>query len=187
MRISGKSRILLLSGLGIVFVMIGVFAWTSYGQFGRSRYTSPPASTAATIGGKKISVEYYAPSMHGRKIMGGLVPYGEVWCTGANWATKITTEGNLQIGDLKLPAGSYSIWTLPNAKEWTLIINRQTGQFHRDYNASQDFGRTRMMLKTLSEPVETFKIDLRSNGGNQGTLALDWETTEAYIPFTVSQ
>jgi DUF2911 family protein len=187
MWMQNKNQVLLLAGLGIVIIMIGVFAWSSYGQFGRSKYTSPPASVAATIGGKKITIEYYAPSMHGRKIMGALVPYGEVWCTGANWATKITSEGNLQMGHLKLPAGSYSIWTLPNANEWTLIINRQTGQFHRDYDSSRDFGRTKMNLKTIASPVETFKIELRSDGGNQGTLALDWETTEAYIPFTVSQ
>lgn len=187
MWMQGKNRVLTLAGIGIVIMMIGVFAWTSYGQFGRSKYTSPPANVTATIAGKKITIEYYAPSMHGRKIMGSLVPYGEVWCTGANWATKITSEGNLQMGDLKLSAGSYSIWTLPNANEWTLIINRQTGQFHRDYDSSRDFGRAKMMLKQLSAPVETFKIDLRSTGGNQGTLALDWETTEAYIPFSVLQ
>ena len=155
-------------------------------SIGYSKYTSPPANVAATIAGKKITIEYYAPSMHGRKIMGGLVPFGEVWCTGANWATKITTEAPLQMGTLKLPAGSYSIWTLPNANEWTLIINKQTGQFHKDYDSSTDFGRTKMNLKTLAAPVETFKIDLRSDGGNKGTLALDWETTEASIPFTVS-
>jgi len=174
------------TGTGIVLLLVVVAAWTSYAQFERSRYTSPPANVAATIGGKKITIDYYAPSMHGRKIMGGLVPFGEVWCTGANWATKITTEGNLQMGNLKLAAGSYSIWTLPNANEWTLIINKQTGQFHRDYDSSTDFGRTKMNLKKLSDPVETFKIDLRSDGGNQGTLALDWETTEASIPFTVT-
>ena len=182
----GRNRLLLTAGLGIVLAMVvGAFAWTSYGQFGRSRYTSPPANVSATIEGKKITIDYYAPSMHGRKIMGGLVPFGQVWCTGANWATKITTESDLQMGDLKLPAGSYSIWTVPDPKEWTLIINRQTGQFHLDYDSSRDFGRTRMNLKTLSDPVETFKIDLRSEGGNKGTLALDWETTEASIPLTV--
>jgi hypothetical protein len=186
MMFSARKKVLLFGGAGIVVVLIGVFAWTSYGQFGRSQYTSPPANVAATIAGKKITIEYYAPSMHGRKIMGNLVRFGEVWCTGANWATKLTTEANLQIGGLKLPAGSYSIWTLPAANQWTLIINKQTGQFHKDYNSSTDFGRTKMNLKTLPSPVETFKIDLRSDGGNQGTLALDWETTEASIPFTVS-
>ena len=182
---AGK-RVLFLGGCGAVLALVGVFAWTSYGQYGRSPYTSPPAHVAANIAGKNIKIEYYAPSAHGRKIMGGLVPFGEVWCTGANWATKITSEAPLQIGGLKLPAGSYSIWTIPNAKEWTLIINKRTGQFHKDYDASTDFGRTKMNVKTLASPVETFKIELRSDGGNQGTLALDWETTEASIPFTVT-
>ena len=180
-----RSQKLVLLGLVIVVGLVGVFAWTSYGQFGRSKYTSPPASVSATIAGDQINIEYYAPSMHERKIMGGLVPYGVVWCTGANWATKITTQANLKIGDLNLPAGSYSIWTLPNQNAWTLIINKQTGQFHLNYDSSQDFGRTKMNLKTLAAPVETFKIELRSDGGNKGTLALLWETTEASIPFTV--
>jgi hypothetical protein len=181
-----RSRSLVFIGLVIVAGLVAVFGRASRAQFGRSRYTSPPASASIVIAGKPINIEYYAPSMHGRKVMGGLVPFGVVWCTGANWATKITTEGNLEMGGLKLPAGSYSIWTLPNANEWTLIINKQTGQFHLNYDASQDFGRTKMNLKKLDSPVETFKIDLRSDGGNKGTLALDWETTEASIPFTVS-
>src|SRR5216684_1915879 len=180
-----KNRRFAFVGLAIVALLVGVFAWRSYGQFGRSKYTSPPASVAATIAGNPINIEYHAPSMHGRKVMGGLVPFGVVWCTGANWATKITTQANLEMGGLKLPAGSYSIWTLPNQNEWTLIINKQTGQFHLYYDSSQDFGRTKMNLKTLAAPVETFKIELRSDGGNKGTLALLWETTEVSIPFTV--
>jgi len=180
-----KYRTLVVASLVIV-AAVGIFAWTSYGQFGRSKYTSPPANSSITIAGKQIDIEYYAPSMHGRKVMGGLVPFGVVWCTGANWATKITTQANLEMGGLKLPAGSYSIWTLPNATEWMLIINKQTGQFHLNYDSSRDFGRTKMNLKTLAAPVETFKIDLRSDGGNKGTLALLWETTEASIPFTVT-
>jgi hypothetical protein len=179
-----KIRSLVLGGL-VILIGVGAVAWARYAQFGRSKYTSPPASVAATIAGKQINIEYYAPSMHERKIMGGLVPYGVVWCTGANWATKITTQANLEMGGLKLSAGSYSIWTLPNQNEWTLIINKQTGQFHLNYDSSQDFGRTKMNLKILAAPVETFRIELRSDGGNKGTLALLWETTEASIPFTV--
>ena len=186
MSINARKSVLFLVGCGIVLALVGSFAWRSYGQFGYSKYTSPPANVAATVAGRKLTIDYYAPSMHGRKIMGSLVPFGEVWCAGANWATKLTTEANLQMGTLKLPAGSYSIWTLPNANEWTLIINKQTGQFHKDYDSSTDFGRTKMNLKTLASPVETFKIELRNEGGNKGTLALLWETTEASIPFTVS-
>jgi hypothetical protein len=169
----------------LTFIALIAIAWAAYAQFGGSRYTSPPESTAVTIAGKRITVDYYAPSMHGRKIMGDLVPYGEVWCTGANYATKLTTPAALQMGKLKLPAGSYSIWTLPNEKEWTLIVNKETGQYHLDYDPTQDFGRTQMNLRVLNDPVETFHVDLRSNGGNKGTLALVWEKTEASIPFTV--
>jgi len=151
----------------------------------RSRYTSPAADAEVTIAGKKITVDYYAPSAHGRKVMGALVPYGQVWCTGANWATKITTEADLQVGGLKLPKGSYSIWTVPNANEWTLIINKETGQFHLNYNQSLDFGRTKMNVKTLPAPVETFKVQLSATGGDQGSLALIWENTEASVPITV--
>jgi hypothetical protein len=152
------------------------------------RYTSPPASASAVIAGDHISIEYYAPSMHGRKVMGKLVPYDEVWCTGANWATKITTEADLDINGLKVPKGSYSIWTLPSEKQWMLIINKQTGQFHLDYDQSQDFARVKMNVKTLPSPVETFKIELQATGGssgNKGTLSLLWENTDAWIPITV--
>jgi hypothetical protein len=168
------------------FGAVFVFAITAFAQPPqRSRYTSPQADSAVSIAGKKISVEYYAPSAHGRKVMGGLVPYGQVWCTGANWATKITTEADLEIGGLKLPKGSYSIWTVPNEKEWTLIVNSETGQFHLNYDQSRDFGRTRMALKTLPSPVETFKVQLTASGDNKGTLALIWENTEASVPITV--
>src|ERR1700733_4409158 len=161
--------------------LVTMVAAAAFGQ----RYTSPPASAAVKIAGKQISVAYYAPSMHGRRIMGELVPFGQVWCPGANVATGLTTQADLQIGTLKLPKGTWSIWAIPGEKEWTLIINKQSGQHHLDYEASEDFGRTKMTLKTLASPVETFRIELSSTGGNKGTLALIWETTEASIPFTV--
>lgn len=197
-----RIRSLVLPALAVV-AMLAIVSCSSFGQLGsefsghfsgrpsrqfgeRSKYTSLSASSTVTIAGKQIKVDYYAPEMHGRKVFGGLVPFGVVWCTGANWATKITTDANLEMGGLKLPKGSYSIWTIPNPNEWTLIINSTTGQFHLDYDSSTDFGRTKMNLKTLAAPVEKFTIDLRSDGGNKGTLALIWETTEASIPFTVT-
>src|ERR1035438_3138524 len=149
------------------------------------RFTSPPANTAVSIAGKKITVDYYSPSMHGRKIMGELVPFGQVWCPGANVATGLTTEADLQIGNLKVPKGTWSIWAMPGEKEWTLVVNKQSGQHHLDYDSSQDFGRTKMTVKTLAPPVETLRIELASSGGNKGTLALVWETTAASVPLTV--
>ena len=178
---------LLVIGAAALAGIVGIVTRAAHLQFGGSGYTSPPANVATTIAGKRIAIDYYAPSMHGRKIMGGLVPYGEVWCTGANWATKITTEADLEMGGLKLPKGSYSIWTIPNENEWTLVINRQTGQFHLNYDSSRDLGRTKMDVKRLAAPVETFRIELRPQAGNKGTLALLWETTEASIPFRVGE
>ena len=155
----------------------------------RSRYTSPEAHSSGSIGGARITVDYYAPSAHGRKIMGGLVPYGQVWCTGANIATAITTDADLQLGPtgsgLRLPKGSYSIWTIPGENEWTLIINKETGQFHLNYDSSRDLGRMKINVRKLSLPVETFRIDVRPRNGNTGELALAWETTEASVPITV--
>jgi len=181
-----KIRQILVTGF-VVAALAAIVVGKTYRQSYGSRYTSPPESVTADVAGDHIRIDYYAPSAHGRKVMGGLVRYGKVWCTGANWATKITTEAGLKIGDLTLPKGSYSIWTLPDEKEWMLIINRQTGQFHLNYDPSQDFGRTKMDLKTLTDPVDTFRIEVRPNEGNQGTLALLWEKTEASIPFTVLQ
>jgi len=151
------------------------------------RYVSPPANTSIKIAGKQISVDYYAPSMHGRKIIGRLVPFDGVWCPGANVATGITAEAPLQMGDLKLPKGSYSIWMIPSEKAWTLIINKQSGQHHLDYEPAEDLGRTKLNVKALSTPVETLKFELRADGGNRGTLAMLWENTEASVPFSVGQ
>lgn len=171
--------------LGLLFAVAVLAGLVAVSAEPTLAYTSPPASAAVTIDGKKISIDYYAPSMHERKIMDGLVPFGEVWCTGANWATQLTTEADLQMGDLKLPKGTYSIWTIPNEKEWTLIINKETGQSHLDYDPAADFGRTKMNVKMLKTPIETFQIELLSEHGKKGTLALRWENTEASISFTV--
>ena len=146
---------------------------------------SPRMTTSVTIEGKKITVGYGAPSMRGRKVMGALVPYGEVWCAGANDATSLDTDADLEINGMKVPKGSYTLWTLPTANEWKLIVNKETGQWHTQYRERYDLGRVRMDLKNLPAPVERFKILLNAAGGNKGTLALQWENTEASVPFVV--
>jgi|SRR5581483_6183067 len=151
------------------------------------RFTSPEANASVTIAGKRISVDYYAPSMHERKVFGGLVPFDQVWCTGANYATALTSDADLDFGGVKVPKGRFSIWTIPTTHDWTLILNKQTGQSHLYYDESRDIGRTRMNVKVLLRPVETFRIELRAGEANQGTLALIWEQTEASIPFTVGK
>jgi hypothetical protein len=182
-----RLREIIFAGCAIASLAALAYGQGNFGGFGgyRSGLASPPAKASVTIAGKQINVDYYAPSMRGRKIMGELVPWGEVWCTGANVATGFTTEADLQIGSLKLPRGTYSIWTLPTEKEWTLIVNKQSGQHHLDYEPERDFGRTKMNLKALSSPVEVMKIDLAATGAKSGTLGVSWEKTEAWIPFTV--
>ncbi len=143
---------------------------------------SPAAKADATIGGKKITIDYSAPSKRGRAIMGELVPYGKVWRTGANAATTLKTEGDLMIGNVHVPAGTYTLYTLPGEKEWTLIINKQTGQWGTNYDESKDLGRVKATVKSLKAPVETFAIALTPAGAKNGTLTLTWENTEVSVP-----
>jgi hypothetical protein len=142
-------------------------------------------TTSITLDGKKITIGYGAPSMRGRKIMGALVPFGEVWCTGANDATSFDTEADLDINGMKVPKGSYTLWTLPNSTEWKLIINKETGQWHTEYRERHDFGRVKMNLRMLATPVERLKILLSPAGNERATLALQWETAEASVPIWV--
>jgi hypothetical protein len=146
---------------------------------------SPATEASATIAGKKIQIKYSSPRMRGRKIIGGLVPLNQVWRTGADSATTMSTEANLQIGDLKVPKGNYTIFTVPGANEWTLIINKELGQWGLDYHQRLDFGRTKMTVKTLPSPVENFTIEVKSTGGNNGMLTMTWEKTQASVPVTV--
>ncbi|MDQ6707029.1 MAG: DUF2911 domain-containing protein [Acidobacteriota bacterium] len=146
---------------------------------------SPPADTSVTIDGKKIAIEYAAPSMRERKIFGGLVPYGQVWRTGANAATTLKTEADLDINGLQVPKGEYTLYTLPSQNEIMLIVNKQTGQWGTEYSQGQDLGRVKMTVSRPQGPVETFKITLTSEGGKKGKLTLAWENTVASVPFTV--
>ena len=141
---------------------------------------SPAQQVKYTTKGKTITVNYNAPSMRGRAIMGALVPYGKVWRTGANAATVLTTDTDLMIGSLHVPAGKYSLYTIPGEKEWTLIVNKQTGQWGTNYDEKQDLGRVKMTVAPrLKTPVEQFGITIGD------TLALTWENTKVWVPVVV--
>jgi len=146
---------------------------------------SPPAKAEATIAGKKITIDYSAPSKRERVIMGGLVPYDQVWRTGANAATTLTTESSLMIGSIHVPAGTYTLYTIPGEKDWTLIVNKQTGQWGTDYDQAQDLGRTKMTVNAVKNPVETFVIGIKPVSEKNGLLTLTWENTEATVPVVV--
>ena len=153
-------------------------------------FTSPPATASVTIDGKAIKINYCAPSMHGRKIAGGLVPYGKVWRAGANDATILHTEADLNIGGVAVPKGDYSLYVLPEQNEWKLIVNKKTGQWGINHDGSTtedpafDVGRATMTLGKTG-PVETFKIGLTEAGPKAGKLQMEWENTVASISFTV--
>lgn len=137
---------------------------------------SPPAKAEATLNGKKVTIDYSAPSKRNRVIMGELVPYGKVWRTGANAATTLTTAADLMIGTMHVPKGAYTLYTIPGEKEWTLIVNKQTGQWGTNYDAAQDLGRVKMTVTPVKDTVETFVI------GIDKTLTLTWENTRAWVP-----
>ena len=146
---------------------------------------SPPAKAEGKLGGKNITIDYSAPSKRNRVIMGELVPYGKVWRTGANAATTLKTDADLTIGDLAVPAGTYTLYSIPGEKEWTLIVNKQTGQWGTNYDQSQDLGRVKMTVKPVKDTVETFVIGVTPSGGNKGALTLTWENTQASVPVVV--
>lgn len=148
---------------------------------------SPPATADATIGGKKISIKYSAPSVRNRKIMGDLVPYGTVWRTGANAATTLVTDADLMIGDLRVPKGTYTLYSLPGETEWKLIVNKQTGQWGTEYKEDQDLGRVNLNVSKTSAPVEKFIISIEPGGNNGATLKMMWENTQLSAPITLAQ
>jgi len=164
---------------------IGMTTLTGFAQSQTKKpVLSPPAETSQTVDGKTVSIKYSAPSVRGRKIVGALVPYDKVWRTGANAATMLKTEVALKIGTASVPAGTYTLYTLPSADTWKLIINKQTGQWGTVYNQNQDLARVDMKKETLSSPQEVMSITLEPFQGKSSTLHVRWETTDVSVPVT---
>ena len=146
---------------------------------------SPPADASQTVDGKAVSIHYNAPSVRGRTIFGSLVPYDKVWRTGANPATTLKTEANLKIGTATVPAGTYTLYTLPSTGTWKLIINKQIGQWGTEYHEDRDLARVDMTKKTLSSPQEVMSITLEPFQGKKSSLHVKWETTDVSVPVVV--
>jgi Protein of unknown function (DUF2911) len=151
-------------------------------QQDKSKRPSPPGTAEGTIKGKKVTISYSRPSMKGRKIMGELVPYGKVWRAGANEATTLTTEIDLDIGGAKVPAGTYTLYALPSEESWKLIINKQTGQWGTEYHEDQDLARVDMKKTALAAPVEQFTIALNQTSNDSADLVMEWEKTRVSVP-----
>ena len=130
---------------------------------------SPPDTTKATVGGANIQVAYSRPLKRGRVIFGNVVPWNQVWRTGANAATQLTTDKDLVFGGTVVPAGKYTIWTLPTPTGAKLIINSETGQWGTDYHADKDFTRVDLTANKLSTPVDQFVIGVAPQGSGGGS------------------
>jgi hypothetical protein len=143
---------------------------------------SPPAKAECKLAdGKMITVDYSSPRAKGRKIYGGLVPYGQVWRAGANAATTLVTATDLSVGGTAVPAGSYTIFAIPDADKWTLVISKKTGEWGTAYpGASEDLARIGMKASQLPSAVENFTIAFDQSGAGC-TLRMDWETTRASV------
>jgi hypothetical protein len=158
-----------------------IFALTVFGACQEGR-PSPPDSASCQLGaGNVIKTDYSSPRRKGRKIYGSLVPYGRVWRTGANEATTFVTNIDLMVGDKPVPAGSYTLFTIPTADKWTLIINKKTGEWGIPYKyESNELVRIDMKVSKLPSRVENFAINYEGVG-NHCTMEIDWENTRASV------
>jgi hypothetical protein len=142
---------------------------------------SPPATASVTLNGKAITITYNSPRLKGRTIGSDIVPYGEVWRTGANPATTLMTATNLRIGTLEVPAGTYTLFTLPSAKQWLFIVSKKTGEWGIPYPVGNDLGRTPMTGKTLPASQENMSISFEDTKGGSTELHVKWGTTDQYV------
>jgi hypothetical protein len=146
---------------------------------------SPNVIAKGTIGGQLVVATYGSPRRRGRTILGAVVPYDKVWRTGANEATVLIFDKDMTIGGAPVPAGAYSLWTIPKIDGTVqLIINRQHGQWGTDYDAAQDLVRVPMKSSTAPSPQENFAIDI-SGAGNNGELRISWDAFVWSVPITV--
>ncbi len=154
---------------------------------------SPPATESATIGGKSITITYSSPRVRGREghifTKDGLIshdPHYPVWRAGANAATTLKTDADLTIGDLEVPAGTYTLFVdISDPSSWVFIVNKQTGEWGLKYDGSQDLGKTEMTMSMPPSMVEDLKYTLTDDGGGKGTLTLAWENVSASVPVRV--
>jgi len=170
----------LVTGVSLV-VLIAAMAIAQQPPQDKSKRPSPHDTTEVTLKGKKITIEYGRPYLKGRKVGQELAPYGKVWRTGADEATALNTEIDLNIGGVKVPAGKYTLYTLPSEGTWKLIINKQTGQWGTKYDESQDLARIDMKKSALPQSVEQFTISFDKKNENTANLNLDWENTRVSV------
>ena len=170
------------------FVLLcGALAMTASLSFGQK---SPAEETSVTINGKAITIKYSAPSVRGRQIFGdgGQLshdPHYPVWRAGANAATALHTDANLDIQGLQVPAGDYTLFVnVADPDHWELIVSKDTKEWGLAYKPDKDLGRVKMEMSKPPALIETYKMTLSSAGGDKGKLQLEWEHHIASVNFT---
>jgi hypothetical protein len=179
--------------ISLVILALASFA-LAQGQQDKSKRPSPPGQAQVTLGGKNITIDYSRPKIRDpktgqpRQIMGNVVPYGKVWRTGANEATTLKTDADLDIGGTRVPAGTYTLFTVPEQDKWTLVISKKTGEWGTEYpGEANDLARVPMTVSKTNQTVDQFTISLNKQGDNQATLNLEWENTRASVPVNLAQ
>jgi hypothetical protein len=178
--------------LAAALILLLVIAWAvvpgaQRGIFEGRRRASPHESTSATIDGATLSIVYGRPSMRGRTIFGGLVPFDVLWCPGADEATMLATDRPLRFEGLNLGAGEYSLWMVPTERDWTLVFNSDAHTFHTRHSARDDVGTVKLVKETLGSPVEQLTFTLGKNPKGGGAIVMTWATTKVSAPFTVER
>ena len=146
---------------------------------------SPPALVRNQVGLTTVEIEYARPGVKGRKIFGALVPYGKIWRTGANTATRVSFSTDVMVGGETVTAGDYALFTIPGETEWTIILNTVAGQWGSyAYSEAQDVLRVKVPAETV-EHVETMHLDLENIHKASADLTLTWETTRVRVPLEI--
>jgi hypothetical protein len=167
---------------GLVVCLVLLCSFVSFAQ--EKAPASPPASATAKIGTTDITVKYSSPAVKGRKVWGELVPYGQVWRTGANEATTITFSNDVTVEGQKLTAGTYSLFTVPGDTEWTIVFNKTVKQWGAfKYDQAQDALRVKVKPVAAKAMNERMKIDVQPKGKGAGVVTIMWENVA--VPFNV--
>jgi hypothetical protein len=179
------------------FVIAAMALATALPVMAQHQRTSPHDTISAVIDGNRVTVTYGRPyttkpgTTDVRKIWGGLVPYGEVWRTGADEATLLITQKPINLGGATVPAGAYSLWVLPQEQGPTkLIINKQIGQWGvgpGSYDEKNDLARLDLKKDALDKSVDQFTMAVAKGESGGGVLKLSWENTQFSVPFTVQK
>jgi hypothetical protein len=163
----------------LIIAVVLVIAFFGLKSFTKSK--SPSETAKFDQNGLTVQVDYSRPYKKGREIFGKLLPYGEVWRTGANEATIFETKQEIKVGDKTLKAGKYTLWTIPNADKWMVILNSETGQWGTNYDEKKDVVRIEVPVGKTAEIMEQFKIDFAA-AATGAEMILRWDNTEVKVP-----